>query len=232
MHQEVFFASWCISHIMNNKKIETSQNYNSIKFNDEQLNLLGQIQLLENATLDIITKLNILQLSTNTRFMTFIAVLGDRYNEKLDIEIADKSKIIEIENFIEKLNLYCVKREKLINNKMTNKMQEKIWIYICSNEFVKNYIDENLEKLTDSDIGCLLGYTQTMILAFQNILEVYNYADLVNDKRTSIAIKTIGRAAHSKLFYDDEVDYYNKIWEQMKKLYPEYIDKLSKNIDL
>ena len=190
------------------KFFHLKQDFKKVKFNKEQIKLLEKTDLLT-----IQEKLCILQFSTGTRFATTIPLSPSKINSESDILEPSKKDIKNFKNLIKKLGLNYV-TYNLFQKDEKNNYKLYLLMYVCANKYTYNFLREYIGKISAFDDGVLFGYPTT---AMQSFIKIRKRLDFVErTKHAGHGLYLIGPGACSLEYFEEENNYYNKIWEELK----------------
>jgi hypothetical protein len=216
--------------LLRNDLIGYPENYVKPKLTKECISLIENTKLL-----GLHEKLILLQLQTETR----MAVESGYELRNYPIKdhnghfIAPKDKCADHEDFLNQLPYPYVKVETIRENRHIKGTYERVFLYmVCINNLTREYISNYYQTFRDYEYGVIYGYPISAIQAYIKMLERHQLPDFEHVYDYTVAMKYIGPGFYSKKFFNEEKEYYNKIWKQLKDISPKLVDMATKEWEI
>lgn len=87
------------------------------------------------------------------------------------------------------------------------------WMQVGANYAVLDYVRERREQLSDLESGILYGFPLSHVLSYTNIISRHHI-------RPTGAAQYMLAGVYSREFHEEELDYFQKVWQEVKETSP------------
>ena len=178
-----------------------------------------QLQLIEDSEiLSLAEKIELLLVALGNKLTAELYMLINyQYSNVEKKELADQSKLDELEALLKELPFVYYQDTLLKKNRFTGKMQEWKWFQVSVNEAVSHFMKDYPDDLTEFEEGVLYGFPLSAIRAFSGLIQ------MKHDKPSAASYYLAGVCSAD--FWQDEQDYYQLWWERLRKLSPKIVQE-------